>query len=54
MVEKAFAGAATFIRPEAFICPGKKCDLLHWYRDDDHLQPMRVKAEGVWLDPIFE
>ncbi len=54
MVEKAFAGAATFIRPETFVCPEKRCNLLHWYRDDDHLQPMRLKAEGVWLDPIFE
>ena len=24
-----------------------------WYKDDDHLQPMRLKTDGVWLDPIF-
>lgn len=54
-VEAALAGIpnVTFIRPETFVCPDGQCNLLKWYKDDDHLQPMRLKTDGVWLDPIF-
>lgn len=54
-VEAALAGVpnVTFIRPETFVCPDGQCNLLKWYKDDDHLQPMRLKTDGVWLNPIF-
>ena len=47
-------GYVTFIDPQSYICPGEKCDILTWYRDDDHLQPKRVRTHGVWLDSVFE
>lgn len=52
-VMKDLAGVATFIDPTPFVCPNGRCDLLKWYKDDDHLQPSRLEKEGVWLDPVF-
>lgn len=46
--------SVTFIDPTPYICPNGKCDLLKWYKDDDHLQPLRVEKEAVWIDTIFE
>ena len=37
-----------------YVCPDRKCNLLKWYKDDDHLQPLRLEKEAVWLDRIFE
>ena len=50
---KDLAGVATFIDPTPFVCPNGRCDLLKWYKDDDHLRPSRLEKEGVWLDPVF-
>ncbi len=52
-VMKDLAGVATFIDPTPFVCPNGRCDLLKWYKDDDHLRPSRLEKEGVWLDPVF-
>ena len=43
----------TIISIESIVCPEGKCDLLKWYRDDDHLQPRRIEEEGTWLDQTF-
>ncbi len=47
-------GYVTFLESQSYVCPGQKCDLIKWYKDDDHLQPNRVKTHGVWFNPIFE
>ena len=44
---------ATIISIESIVCPEGKCNLLKWYRDDDHLQPRRIEEEGTWLDQTF-
>ena len=45
---------ATIIPVTPYVCPNNKCNLLKWYRDDDHLQPLRLEKEAIWLDQIFE
>ena len=52
-VVKHLADVATIISIEEYVCPGKQCNLLKWYRDDDHLQPRRIEMEGTWLDQTF-
>lgn len=42
------------IDPTPVVCPDQKCNLQAWYRDDDHLQPKRIEADGIWVDRIFE
>lgn len=51
---QAFGDAVEYIDPTPYVCPNGKCNLLKWYKDDDHLQPKRVMTDGVWLDRIFE
>lgn len=53
-VVKHLADVATIISVEQYVCPGKQCNLLKWYRDDDHLQPRRLEEEGTWLDQTFK
>lgn len=53
-IEKNLSDVATLIQTADLVCPDQKCDLLKWYRDDDHLQPLRIEKEAVWIDPIFE
>lgn len=48
-----FKDIAIFIDPTPYVCPNERCDLLHWYRDDDHLNPVVSMNEAVWLDKIF-
>jgi hypothetical protein len=45
---------ATIISIEEYVCPNGNCDLLKWYRDDDHLQPRRLETDATWLDPVYE
>lgn len=51
---QAFGDKVEYIDPIPYVCPNGKCNLLKWYKDDDHLQPKRVMTDGVWLDRIFE
>lgn len=51
---QAFGDAVEYIDPTPYVCPDGKCNLLKWYKDDDHLQPKRLETDGVWLDRIFE
>ena len=53
-ITKALKGYAHFLDPQPYVCPGQKCDLLNWYRDDDHLQSKRILTDGVWLDTVFK
>ena len=54
-VESGLRGLnVNFIHPENYVCPDGLCNLLKWYKDDDHLQPIQLQSDGVWLDPIFE
>lgn len=53
-IVELLADFVTFIPVESYICPERQCNLLKWYRDDDHLQPMRLKEEACWLDQVFE
>lgn len=46
--------AAEYIDPTPVVCPDQKCNLQAWYRDDDHLQPKRIEADGIWVDRIFK
>ena len=49
----ALGDIATIIDTEKHICANRKCNVLKWYRDDDHLQPERLEKEGYWIDEIF-
>lgn len=53
-ITKALGDVATIISIEEYVCPNGKCDLLKWYRDDDHLQPRRLETDAAWLDPVHE
>ena len=53
-VIKSLGDVTTIISVEEYICSNQKCDLLKWYKDDDHLQPRRVEKDGIWIDQIFE
>ena len=44
---------ATIISVEEYVCPNKTCDLLQWYKDDDHLQPKKLEESAIWLDQVF-
>lgn len=52
-VRQCLSGTATFIDPAPFVWPDGRCDVLHWFRDDDHFQPARLEKEGVWLDRAY-
>ena len=52
-VRQFFSGMATFIDPTPHVYPDGRCDVLHWFRDDDHFQPARLEKEGVWLDQAY-
>lgn len=52
-IEDELYNIASFINPTSTICPNNKCNLLKWYRDDNHLQPLRLEKEGIWLDSAF-
>ena len=54
LVRRVLGDVAEFIDPTPYICPNGLCNLLKWYKDDDHLQPLRLEKEAVWLDRIFE
>ncbi len=49
-----FGETATYIDPTPYIWIDGKCDLLHWYKDDDHLRPSVLKEEGIWLDEVYQ
>lgn len=51
---RELSDVATVISIEEHVCPDGKCNLLKWYRDDDHLQPRRLETDATWLDPVFE
>ena len=51
---KAFGDRVIYIDPTPYVCPGGKCNLLRWYKDDDHLQPRRIETDGIWIDRIYE
>lgn len=53
VVLKGLSACAEFIDPTGYICPGEKCNLLKWYKDDDHLQAKSLLREAVWLDAVF-
>lgn len=53
-IQRILGDAAEYIDPTPIVCPGQKCNLQAWYRDDDHLQPKRIEADGIWVDRIFE
>ena len=44
----------SFIETESKVCPGRKCNLLKSYRDDDHLRASYVKDHATWIDQVFE
>lgn len=52
-VKTALGDVATIIETEHHICKDYKCNVLEWYRDDDHLQPSQLGREAIWLDKIF-
>ncbi len=54
VITKHLQNVATIISVAEYICPNKQCNLLKWYRDDDHLQPLRLEKEATWLDEVFE
>lgn len=54
VITKLLGDVATIIPVVPYVCPNNKCNLLKWYRDDDHLQPLRIEKEAIWLDQIFE
>lgn len=53
-ISKIVRDKAKIIDVSSYICPSGKCDLLKWYKDDDHLQPARLEMDAVWLNEIFE
>ena len=53
LAHQYFDGWATFIPTAEKVCPNHTCDLLHWYKDDDHLQPRTLQQEATWLDQTF-
>lgn len=52
-VTVALGDVATMIDTEHHICKNYKCNVLEWYRDDDHLQPSQLGKKAIWLDEIF-
>ena len=53
-VIKHLSDIAHIISVEEYVCPNRKCNLLKWYRDDDHLQPLQLQREAIWLDQTFK
>lgn len=53
-IKKQISNKATFIDPTPTICPNGFCNLLKWYKDNNHLQPNRVESDATWLDIIFK
>lgn len=45
--------AAAFLDPSPVVWPNGECNLLHWYKDDDHFQPLRLEKEAVWIDAAY-
>lgn len=52
-ISAALGDVATIIDTEHHICKNYECNVLKWYRDDDHLQIDRLGKEAVWMDEIF-
>lgn len=52
-IASLLSDVATIVPVEKYICPQGKCDLLKWYKDDDHLQPLRLAKEAEWIDQVF-
>lgn len=50
---KNLSDVATIIHVQENVCPGGKCNLYKWYRDDDHLQPWALQYEATWLDVVY-
>ena len=44
---------AVILDPYEYVCPDDRCNLNIW-RDDDHLRPVWLKDNGVWLDKVVE
>ena len=53
-VQKFFGDSVTYLDPTPEVWRNGKCNVLYWYKDDDHLQPNRLEADGVWLDKAYE
>lgn len=53
-ITKLIGDRAKIIDVAPYVCPNGKCNLLKWYKDDDHLQPLRLEKEATWLDEIFK
>lgn len=53
-MRRVLGDVAEFIDPTPYVCPDGTCNLLKWYKDDDHLQPLRLEKEAIWIDRIFE
>lgn len=53
-VQRLLGNRAQYVDVTPYICPNGQCDLLKWYRDDDHLQPLSLMKYGEWLRQIFE
>lgn len=52
-VQDALGDVATVVDPTPWVCPSQKCNLLN-YKDDDHLNQVYVRSNGVWLDFVFK
>lgn len=44
---------ATIISTDQYVCHDRKCDLVKWYRDANHLKPSQLEKEAVWVEQIF-
>lgn len=53
-IANAISPWGAIIDPTPYVCPKGVCDLLQWYRDDDHLSLEAVARRGVWFDGIVK
>lgn len=53
-ISQALGDVATIIDVESHICADHKCNVVQWYSDDDHLQPVKLKDKADWINPIFQ
>lgn len=52
IVENELRDVVKFIRPEKYVCRDGMCDLMR-YADENHLHPLYLKDNAIWIDPIF-
>lgn len=53
-INEALKDWATMVETESYVCERNKCNVLKWYRDDDHLHPNSIEKYGVWVDAVFK